>query len=255
MYNCNLCSNDFNGSLYNLRNLESKEPVLSSIIENIVGNIECLEDISYICKDCNELLLEMHILNSRMLEIQNIIKRYVEKKQQMLAYLSTNNLLEIDKNIKEEKQITSTVQQTPIQELELFEEIIENSCKSEIDHYKHEEISYVTEQINDQSNFENKNKKQILETQFKEQKSKYICHCTQVFCSSGELKKHSKTHSDEQPFVCELCGKSYKQKTGFEIHIKMHEGVNPFKCIYCNKSFTQKIALIRHVPIHTGKYM
>lgn len=248
MFYCNLCGKELGGLSYNLRGskIEESDVYLISIIENAIGNSDSLENISDICKVCNDLLLELHMLKCRQLEIQNVLQKYVEKKQEMLLYLPENSFTANNK-INDEQQ-TAYSQQDSNEELQLFDEIIENSCHTERDDFMYDNLIH----NKDQSDFEIEKNVQTFKTEIN-QKVEYTCDCKKVFYTKDELKTCKKSHSEHQPFVCELCGQAYKQKRGFKTHLKMHHGLNPFTCVYCNKSFTQKIALIRHVPLHTGK--
>lgn len=229
MYNCNLCCKELNGSSYDVRKSSTKpsDIYLISILENVIGQTESLETISDICKDCYNLLLEFHILSGRMVQIKNIVHKYVEDKQKMLIYLNKNNEEQID-----------CIQQDSGQELQLFEEIIEINC--------HNEKDEIVDNKKESNEHEIDNK---IEPELK-----YKCNCGKDFDVEVELTKCKNSHSNSQPFVCELCGQSYKQKRGFAIHMKIHAGLNPYTCVYCNKSFTQKIALMRHIPLHTGMF-
>lgn len=67
-----------------------------------------------------------------------------------------------------------------------------------------------------------------------------------------DLRAHAKTHTDS-PFVCDLCGRSYKTKSALTVHVGVHAGRDPFECPVCKKKFTQNGALSRHMPLHTGE--
>lgn len=250
---CNLCCKELNGLVYDLRNSKSEQSgiYLISLIENFLGNEESLQNIILICKECNDLLLELDILTCKLMEIQNVIKQYIVKRQQFVFYLNSDN---INENVDEHD--ISVDQQTQIEEFKLFEQIIKNNCKSENIDFINDDIDCKGSEIIHHGELALKDKKAQNSTKSECNKSsnQYKCHCSKTFETNKELKNHAKTHSAEHHFVCELCGQSYKKKAGFEIHKKMHEGLNPFTCVYCSKSFTQKISLMRHVPLHTGEY-
>lgn len=86
------------------------------------------------------------------------------------------------------------------------------------------------------------------------------------------MVKHTGSKS---PYICEICGASYKHKKACDIHVGMHKGefnlqlkkyegdfvfkwlfnflgISPWKCNECNKIFPSKGALARHEAIHTG---
>lgn len=57
-------------------------------------------------------------------------------------------------------------------------------------------------------------------------KKKHVCHVCQRECpSKHKLKRHLSTHSEERPFVCGLCGKSFKWTEYLHKHLRQqHAG-------------------------------
>ena len=63
-----------------------------------------------------------------------------------------------------------------------------------------------------------------------------------------------RVHTDEKPFMCNICNKSYREKSYLVVHIRTHTGAKPFECDKCGKCFLQSGDLKRHVArIHTEK--
>ena len=57
----------------------------------------------------------------------------------------------------------------------------------------------------------------------------------------------------ELKFSCEVCEKSFPNKTTLRKHIKSsHTEENPLECNICNKVFSLKQSLNRHKQLHTG---
>ena len=69
-----------------------------------------------------------------------------------------------------------------------------------------------------------------------------------VHASTSEM-----SHAGEKPFICDACGKSFRNKHTLITHKMMHTGEKPFICNTCGKSFTKKHSLITHKMIHTGE--
>ncbi|XP_071121483.1 zinc finger protein 208-like [Mytilus edulis] len=111
--------------------------------------------------------------------------------------------------------------------------------------------------------------------------------CGKEFELKSSLKKHQRKHTDERPYSCNICCKSFKcpqsldrhniihssnttliqkQKTShwcfpcgkefkrmsrLKSHQKMHSDVRPYSCNVCCKKFKKSQHLQQHMPIHT----
>ncbi|KAF9911302.1 hypothetical protein EC991_004200 [Linnemannia zychae] len=71
-------------------------------------------------------------------------------------------------------------------------------------------------------------------------------NCDKVFARLYNLKSHSRTHTNERPFVCNHCQLSFARNHDLKRHVKIHGGDKPFKCGGCGKSFSRLDALGRH---------
>eukprot|EP00091_Calanus_sinicus_P017669 TRINITY_DN38214_c0_g1_i1.p1 TRINITY_DN38214_c0_g1~~TRINITY_DN38214_c0_g1_i1.p1 ORF type:complete len:105 (+),score=21.94 TRINITY_DN38214_c0_g1_i1:29-316(+) len=75
----------------------------------------------------------------------------------------------------------------------------------------------------------------------------YLCSvCTKSFSQSAHLKEHSLLHTDKS-FACEICAKAFAQPRALRRHMLTHSAVNTFQCQECGYSSKRSDTLTDHM--------
>ncbi|XP_021959373.1 zinc finger protein 16 isoform X2 [Folsomia candida] len=84
---------------------------------------------------------------------------------------------------------------------------------------------------------------------------KYSCHiCGTTFVRKSAYDNHMKNiHEEaEKRWICETCGKTYRQEHNLKEHVKMHSSKS-FECPICQKIFSRRANVRLHVKgVHEG---
>lgn len=77
--------------------------------------------------------------------------------------------------------------------------------------------------------------------------------CEETFSSKEEAKVHlALVHtSDDKPFSCSSCTKSFKNRYQLVLHTRTHTGEKPFQCSICKRSFSMSSNLQKHLDTHS----
>uniref|UniRef100_A0A8C4X2D2 C2H2-type domain-containing protein n=1 Tax=Eptatretus burgeri TaxID=7764 RepID=A0A8C4X2D2_EPTBU len=73
--------------------------------------------------------------------------------------------------------------------------------------------------------------------------------CNKYFSNIKDHRLHMRTHTDENPYECNMCSKSLTSNQTCQIHMDK----KPYKCIICSKSFTLNSTRKKHMRTHTGE--
>ncbi|XP_019357579.1 PREDICTED: zinc finger and BTB domain-containing protein 41 [Gavialis gangeticus] len=76
--------------------------------------------------------------------------------------------------------------------------------------------------------------------------------CDKTFDRTGKYESHTRVHTGEKPFECDICHQHYSTKSNLTVHRKKHNSNTEFhkkehKCPYCNKLHASKKTLAKHV--------
>ena len=80
----------------------------------------------------------------------------------------------------------------------------------------------------------------------------YPCSsCHKSFKQKYLLTEHQRVHTGERLYACSECYKSFSQSRSLVAHMKTHSDATPYKCLTCGKGFKHKNYLTVHQRVHT----
>ncbi|ESO03657.1 hypothetical protein HELRODRAFT_80117, partial [Helobdella robusta] len=87
------------------------------------------------------------------------------------------------------------------------------------------------------------------------QSQTFTCnYCFKTFTQSSNYKNHIRTHSDDRPYICDICDIGFKERYHLKKHILFkHSTEAKEKCRYCGKRFKDSTAVRAHERIHSDK--
>ena len=51
------------------------------------------------------------------------------------------------------------------------------------------------------------------------------------------MKRHMRTHADDRPYSCDICGRRFLESRHLVEHARTHSGDRPFACYVCSQQF------------------
>lgn len=76
----------------------------------------------------------------------------------------------------------------------------------------------------------------------------------QHFAQHSTRAFHERTHSDDKPHICSICGHLFKHLITLQLHMHVYDTDNKlFQCPSCAKWFRRLSGLQSHIRIHTGE--
>ncbi|CAK7268377.1 hypothetical protein SEPCBS119000_003030 [Sporothrix epigloea] len=78
--------------------------------------------------------------------------------------------------------------------------------------------------------------------------------CTKTFNRPARLTAHIRSHTNDRPFRCPDCSKTYLEEKHLRQHIKgSHSQERQYVCTECSKAFLTATRLRRHAAVHEGQ--
>ncbi|XP_015592131.1 zinc finger protein 728 [Cephus cinctus] len=124
-----------------------------------------------------------------------------------------------------------------------------------------ENIGLVPEVQNSEDDVERSQDRRLTEESYEDElpkddnlNRKHKCDlCEKTFVQKSKLTTHRLSHTGQRPFKCTNCEKAYTSKSKLNAHLRLHTKINLHQCNVCNKTFPYRSYLEDHKKIHKSK--
>lgn len=84
----------------------------------------------------------------------------------------------------------------------------------------------------------------------KKEQAHSVCPVCGIKVTENALSRHMNLHSEDKPYICDLCGKQFRIKWSLREHIMVEIGMKDYVCEICGKKFVIQAYLNKHMRFH-----